>query len=75
MPDTYDGSKESIDQLRQNIARAGIVGDLVADNFKSAAIFVPLLDTDPQTGKRLDYKQFSKNLEDDPNQIRLDQKP
>jgi predicted RND superfamily exporter protein len=64
MPDTYDGSQGSIDQLRQNIARAGIVGDLVADNFKSAAIFVPLLDTDPQTGKRLDYKQFSKNLED-----------
>ena len=56
--------KSSIDQLQQNIARAGIVGDLVADNFKSAAIFVPLLDTDPQTGKRLDYKQFSKNLED-----------
>ena len=64
MPDTYDGSKNSIDQLRQNIARSGITGDLVADNFKSAAIFVPLLDTDPQTGKRLDYNKFSKNLED-----------
>jgi predicted RND superfamily exporter protein len=64
MEDTYDGSQASIDQLRQNIARAGIVGDLVADNFKSAAIFVPLLDTDPQTGQRLDYKLFSKNLED-----------
>lgn len=64
MEDTYDGSQGSIDQLRQNIARAGIVGDLVADNFKSAAIFVPLLDTDPQTGQRLDYKQLSKNLED-----------
>ncbi|MBI5586415.1 MAG: MMPL family transporter [Deltaproteobacteria bacterium] len=64
MPDTYDSSQKSIDQLRQNIARAGIVGDLVADNFKSAAIFVPLLDTDPQTGQRLDYKKFSKNLED-----------
>jgi predicted RND superfamily exporter protein len=63
MPNTYDGSKKSIDQLRQNIARAGIVGDLVADNFKSSAVFVPLLDTDPQTGRRLDYKQLSKNLE------------
>ncbi|MBI5604580.1 MAG: MMPL family transporter [Deltaproteobacteria bacterium] len=64
MSDTYDGSKKSIDQLRQNIARAGIVGDLVADNSKSAVIFCPLLDTDPQTGKRLDYNQLSKKLED-----------
>lgn len=64
MPDTYDGSENSINQLKQNIARSGIVGDLVADNFKSTAIFCPLLDTDPDTGLRLDYNRFSKQLED-----------
>jgi predicted RND superfamily exporter protein len=64
MPDTYDGSEQSVAQLKQNIARAGIVGNLVATNFKSAMIFVPLLDKDPGTGKRLDYSVFSKQIEE-----------
>ncbi len=34
MPDTYDGSPQSIEQLRMNIARAGILGTLVAADFK-----------------------------------------
>lgn len=64
MPDTYDGSQKSIDQLRQNIGRSGVVGDLVADNFKSSAVFCPLLDIDPATGKPLDYSALSKKLEE-----------
>ena len=40
----------SVEQLKQNIARSGIVGSLVADNFKSSMIFVPLLDRDPAPG-------------------------
>ncbi len=63
MPDTYDGSEKSVALLKQNIARAGIVGSLVSTNFKSAMIFVPLLDKDPGTGKRLDYSVFSKQIE------------
>ncbi len=63
MPDTYDGSQKSIDQLKQNIGRSGIVGDLVADNFKSTAIFCPLLDIDPNSAKKLDYSTLSKKLE------------
>ena len=35
----------------------------MATNFKSAMVFVPLLDTDPGTGKRLDYSVFSKQIE------------
>ena len=38
--------------MKQNIARSGIVGSLVANNFKSSMIFVPLLDKEPGTGKR-----------------------
>jgi predicted RND superfamily exporter protein len=37
MPDSYDGSPATVEQLRQNIARSGIVGSLVANNFKSSA--------------------------------------
>src|SRR5215471_12702801 len=64
MPDSYDGSPKSVEQLKQNIARAGIVGSLVANNFKSSMIFLPLLDKEPGTGKRIDYHGLSKVLED-----------
>jgi predicted RND superfamily exporter protein len=63
MPDSYDGSLRSVDQLKNNIARSGIVGSLVADNAKSSMIFVPLLDRDPATGKPIDYAAFSKAIE------------
>lgn len=63
MPDTYDGSPKSMAQLRQNIARAQIRGILVDVKFKSAMIFVPLLDSDSGTGKPLDYNEFSKTIE------------
>ena len=55
MPDTYDGSKKSLEQLRQNISKAGLVGSLVANDFKSAMIVVPLLDVDPASGNPIDY--------------------
>jgi len=64
MPDSYNGSAGSVEQLKQNIARSGIVGSLVANDFKSSMIFVPLLDTDPGTGKRIDYQALSKVLEE-----------
>jgi hypothetical protein len=64
MPDSYDGSAKSVEQLRQNIARSGIVGSLVANNFKSSMIFVPLLDKDPRTGQRIDYHALSKVIDE-----------
>jgi predicted RND superfamily exporter protein len=64
MPDSYDGSPATVEQLRQNIARSGIVGSLVANNFKSSMIFVPLLDKDPATGKRIDYRGLSRVLDE-----------
>jgi predicted RND superfamily exporter protein len=64
MPDNYDGSPRSVEQLKLNIARAGIVGSLVANDVRSTMIFVPLLDKDPGTGKRLDYAAFSTAIEE-----------
>ena len=63
IPDDYDGSAASIEQVRTNVARSGEVGQLVAGNFKSSVIFVPLLEISPQTGKALDYGEFSRQLE------------
>ncbi|MFG5861759.1 efflux RND transporter permease subunit [Metapseudomonas sp. CR1201] len=64
MPDAYDGSAQGMEQLRMNIARSGIVGSLVGNNFKSSMIFVPLLEKDPVTGKAMDYHAFSRTLEE-----------
>ncbi|MCP5131128.1 MAG: MMPL family transporter [Pseudomonadales bacterium] len=63
IPGDYNGSPESIAAVRTNIARAGIMGDLVGNDEKSAAIIVPLLDWDPETGARLDYAELSHKLE------------
>jgi predicted RND superfamily exporter protein len=64
MPSDYDGSEASISVLRHNIARAGIVGSLVANDGRSSMIVAPLLDTNPQTGEPLNYGDFSKQLEE-----------
>ncbi len=63
MPDNYDGSPKAIAQLRANIARSGLVGSLVGTDFKSSMLVVPLLDQDPTTGKRIDYRELSHSIE------------
>ncbi|WP_083684296.1 efflux RND transporter permease subunit [Massilia putida] len=63
MPDRWDGSPESMRQLQTNIARAGIIGNFVADNLKSTMIVVPLVEKNPETGEQLDYAEFSRRLE------------
>jgi predicted RND superfamily exporter protein len=62
MPDNFDGSPASLGQLRINIARAGVVGSYVANDLKSSMIVVPLLDSNPDTRKPLDYATFSREL-------------
>jgi uncharacterized protein len=64
MPDSYDGSPKSVEQLKQNIARSGIVGNLVAKDFKSSLVFVPLIDKNPATGKPIDYHGLSRVLDE-----------
>ena len=63
MPDNYDGSAKATEQLRGNIARSGIVGSLVGNDFGSSMIVVPLLDKDPKSGQRIDYRALSQQIE------------
>ena len=62
IPDGYDGSPRAIEQLRMNVARSGEIGQIVARDFKSSIILVPLLDRDA-SGKPLDYAELSGSLE------------
>lgn len=63
IPDDYDGSAESIDQVRLNVERSGEIGQLIAADYRSSVILVPLIDQDPQTGEPLDYQAFSQQIE------------
>lgn len=63
IPSDYDGSEKSLDQVRQNILRSGEVGRLVANNFRSSIIDIPLVDKDPTTGENLNYQRLSQELE------------
>jgi uncharacterized protein len=69
IPQTYDGSAESLDDLRSNILKSGQIGRLVANDFKSSIIDVPLMESysDPDDRSKqvvLDYQKFSHELEE-----------
>ena len=69
IPQTYDGSAESLEALRSNILKSGQVGRLVGNNFKSSIVEIPLMeefpDPDDQSKMlKLDYQDFSHSLED-----------
>lgn len=64
IPQTYDGSRDSLDELRTNILRSGQIGQLVANDFRSSIISIPLFEVNPETGERLDYNALSDQLEE-----------
>jgi predicted RND superfamily exporter protein len=69
IPQTYDGSPDSLDDLRSNILKSGQIGRLVANDFRSSIIDVPLMESysDPEDRGRLitlDYQKFSHELEE-----------
>lgn len=63
IPDDYDKSPESLEQVRINVERSGEIGQLVAANFQSSIIFVPLQDRIAETGERIDYHALSQRIE------------
>jgi len=63
MGDSYDGSAASLAEVRANVERSGEIGQLVAGDFKSSIVFVPLLDKNPKTGEALDYGDLSRKIE------------
>lgn len=69
IPQTYDGSAESLEELRNNVLKSGQIGRLVANNFKSSIIDVPLVEEYPNPENqgellKLDYRKFSHEIEE-----------
>jgi len=63
VPADFQPTRDGLTQVRKNILKSGIVGRLVANDFTGAIISAQLLETDPNTGKRLDYIEVGHLLE------------
>ena len=63
MPSGFDGSTEKLTELQRNIERSGQIGQLVAADYKSTILSFPLINTDFNTGKPLDYQALNAKLE------------
>ncbi|MFK8016927.1 MAG: RND family transporter [Gammaproteobacteria bacterium] len=64
VPADFAPTAEGIDEVRQNILKAKIVGRLVANDFSGAIISAQLLETNPETGEPLDLVDFSHQLDE-----------
>ena len=64
VPPRFIGSAEDLSQVRNNVARSGQVGRLVANDLTSSMVRADLQDMDPQTGKSVSYAEVAKRLED-----------
>src|SRR5690554_2487749 len=56
IPGNYDGSSQSLAQVRDNIEKSGEIGRLVANNFQSSMILVPLNEGASEGG--IDYREL-----------------
>jgi predicted RND superfamily exporter protein len=63
IPATFSPDTKGFDAVRTNIGKAGILGRLVANNFRSAVVSAKLNDVDPRTGAHLDYGKFADELD------------
>lgn len=64
VPADFQANAEGLAEVRQNILKAGIVGRLVANDFRGALISAELLEVDPATGKKLDYLEVARQLDE-----------
>ena len=63
IPAEYAPTEEMFNLVRQNVGKAGIIGRYVTNDQSGAMVFAELLETDPVTGEKLDYREVAKNLE------------
>ena len=63
VPPRFTGSADELSQVRNNVARSGQVGRLVANDLTSSMVRADLQDLDPQTGKSVSYAEVARQLE------------
>ncbi|MCQ4346979.1 efflux RND transporter permease subunit [Pseudomonas stutzeri] len=73
VPPRFAGTLEDLEQVRNNTARSGQIGRLVANDLKSALVRADLQDIDPKTGEKVDYVEVAKRLEEIRSKYNSDQ--
>jgi predicted RND superfamily exporter protein len=63
IPATFQPNEKGFETVKTNIIKGGFVGQLVANNFRSAVVSAKLNDFDPHTGVHLDYSKFAEQLD------------
>ncbi|WP_029049929.1 RND family transporter [Cupriavidus sp. amp6] len=63
VPGRFSGTPAELDKVRRNVASSGQIGRLVSNDLKSALIRAELRETDPATGKTIDYGSVARQLE------------
>lgn len=64
VPADFRPTQESLQRVRANVEKAGIVGRLVGNNHDAAMVYGELLERHPVTGERLDYVDTAHRLEE-----------
>jgi predicted RND superfamily exporter protein len=63
IPSDFSPSQEMFERVRANIVKSGEVGRLVSGDFTGAMVWANLLEENPQTGEKLDYREVAAQLE------------
>ncbi|MGA9573430.1 MAG: MMPL family transporter, partial [Lysobacterales bacterium] len=63
IPSDYAPSEEMFEKVRSNIIKSGEVGRLVSADFSGAMVWANLMEENPQTGEKLDYRAVAAQLE------------
>lgn len=63
VPPDFRGTPEDLQRVRRNVLKSGYVGRLVANDFRGALVSAELLEVDPVSGERLDYRTVAAQLE------------
>ena len=64
IPAEYQPTQEMFDLIKTNVGKAGIIGRLVTQDQTGAMVNAELLEFDPVTGEKLDYRKVSHQLEE-----------
>ena len=63
IPQGFQGTVTDLEQVRRNVLKSGYVGRLVTNDFSGALVSAELLEYDPVSGERLNYRRVAEQLE------------
>ncbi len=63
IPSIFSPSESMFERVRSNIVKSGEVGRLVSEDFSGSMVWANLLEENPMTGEKLDYREVAAQLE------------